>query len=554
MLKDLLVKNAVSEILKAGPYIGPHGGKYSDPAHKIPWKEGSGESSKQVKELDSILARSGTKIGVGKDHFKTVKKENAFYIVNEKWPVPVAIGSNFEQAKSAMKSYAAKREAHNKKVKFKEKIKDLKSRIKEKKKELGDKIIQKAGGAHKYVRREGSKGKYKYWYRDPKTGKEYTGKKPTVGTHHEKDAQNFVKHEDGWVHIGGYNHGKLKGKKESKQEHKDFAKEEYEKMYPETKEKPVDTSEIKGEARNEAKKEDEKMKEEEYEFARDSKNQNEGEDLMESARHKRNAWKGLDDAENRGLADELVNRKTLIKNDSPDIISNINKSNVNIALAGYFAMKRFPANPEYPVWMSKMKDSEIIDKVKLGEVEGRFTHSPRGERARFKDADRVGSITVGEYKKEIRKQYVDVYDKMKTRVNSIVSLSNELKGEDAGSFHDPAQMTNHLRTIVKLEIDKMRKFDLYNPILGSFAGLHNTGLDPMSYGAKTSAFNTQRKFMLLAKGAIGHKDNNYFLSNEYRENAKKVIEGKSMDSVWGVSKEKVKKVSRAEMYITDEIV
>ncbi len=415
-------------------------------------------------------------------------------------------------------------------------------------------VIQKAR-VRKYIRREGSKGKYKYWYLDPKTGKEYTGKKPEVGTHHEKDAQKFVKHEDGWVHIGGYNHGKLKGKKESTKEHKEFAKKEYEKMYPskeakkekpkkdkptaEEKKEPVDTSEIEGEARKEAKKETERMKDEEYAFARDSKFQNQGEDLMESARHKRNAWKGLDDAEAKGMADELVNRKNLLKNDPPDILSKLDKDNVDSALYINFAIKKFPSEPLYPNWISKMKNSDKISSRKS--VQRNIEYNLFG--SGVKEDEAVETVTVGEYKKRIRKIYLEAYEDVKETGETMLE-----DGQD-----DMELMSNSFKALSKNFLAEMRKFDGYNPTYDKFRAYHNTALAHGVYGSANSAYTSVSKFRKNAEKTFPD-DSNVWTSDEYVENAKKVVEGKTVDAVWGASKEikRKKKFGRAELYITNK--
>ena len=41
-MRFLFVPGATSEVLEkaqGGPYIGPRGGRWADPQHKIPWKE-----------------------------------------------------------------------------------------------------------------------------------------------------------------------------------------------------------------------------------------------------------------------------------------------------------------------------------------------------------------------------------------------------------------------------------------------------------------------------------------------------------------------------------
>lgn len=83
-----------------------------------------------------------------------------------------------------------------------------------------------------------------------------------------------------------------------------------------------------------------------YAFARKSAVPNAGEDLLGSARHKRNAWRGLADAEENGTAEELVTRENLLKNEPHDLVSAAD-TNPLTALAMHYALRKFPAKPGY---------------------------------------------------------------------------------------------------------------------------------------------------------------------------------------------------------------
>ncbi len=60
-----------------------------------------------------------------------------------------------------------------------------------------------------------------------------------------------------------------------------------------------------------------------YAFARPSNVGNVGEDLANSARHKRNEWKGLADAEASGTAAQLVTRDKLLENEPHDLLPGV---------------------------------------------------------------------------------------------------------------------------------------------------------------------------------------------------------------------------------------
>lgn len=83
-----------------------------------------------------------------------------------------------------------------------------------------------------------------------------------------------------------------------------------------------------------------------YEFARQSKVRNAGADLKGSARHKRNAWRGLADAEENGTAAEFVTRDNLLKAEPHNMLSKADKHPLT-AMAMHFALRAFPPKPGY---------------------------------------------------------------------------------------------------------------------------------------------------------------------------------------------------------------
>jgi hypothetical protein len=82
-----------------------------------------------------------------------------------------------------------------------------------------------------------------------------------------------------------------------------------------------------------------------YEFARASAVGNVGEDLKGSARHKRNAWRTLAEAEAEGTAAALVTRDKLLKAEPLDLTEGLTNANYLTRLAGHLALKSFPAQP-----------------------------------------------------------------------------------------------------------------------------------------------------------------------------------------------------------------
>ncbi len=82
-----------------------------------------------------------------------------------------------------------------------------------------------------------------------------------------------------------------------------------------------------------------------YEFARESAIPNIGEDLKGSARHKRNAWRGLEEAEKEGNAEELLTRVNLLKNEPPDLMAKVSPQHALSTLAAHLAISSFPPEP-----------------------------------------------------------------------------------------------------------------------------------------------------------------------------------------------------------------
>jgi hypothetical protein len=83
-----------------------------------------------------------------------------------------------------------------------------------------------------------------------------------------------------------------------------------------------------------------------YEFARKSSVGNAGEDLKGSARHKRNEWRSLEDAESNGTAEALVTRDNLLKNEPHNLGAHIDRDPLT-AIFLQQVLKAFPPKPGY---------------------------------------------------------------------------------------------------------------------------------------------------------------------------------------------------------------
>lgn len=82
-----------------------------------------------------------------------------------------------------------------------------------------------------------------------------------------------------------------------------------------------------------------------YAFARQSAVQNLGEDLKDSARHKRNEWRGLEASEAEGTASEMITRKNLAKNEPLELANLATPETALSCLGVHLSMNLFPATP-----------------------------------------------------------------------------------------------------------------------------------------------------------------------------------------------------------------
>jgi hypothetical protein len=172
-----------------------------------------------------------------------------------------------------------------------------------------------------------------------------------------------------------------------------------------------------------------------YEFARASAVGNVGEDLKGSARHKRNAWRTLAEAEADGSAAALVTRDKLLKAEPLDLLEGLTNTNYLTRLAGHMALKSFPPQPYTDKAFAAYNRSQIGGKKTpaemrklyydhLQEVKGiidkrRDDADPRDMLAEISKAtvDRIAAI------RGDRSQ--DTSDRFNPLANSLVDLSKK---------------------------------------------------------------------------------------------------------------------------------
>lgn len=254
------------------------------------------------------------------------------------------------------------------------------------------------------------------------------------------------------------------------------------------------------------------MESTEYAFARESKFTNAGEDLARSARHKRNEWKGLDEAEKDGTAEKLVTRENLMKLEPVDFMSTVdeNPGTMLSSLAMYTALKRFPPEPPGPTRYPK-EDHEIARTV--------------GDK----------NITVGEYKKTLRKQYLESFKEVSAKAQAL-----------AKSEIEPDKAIAQLREVVSAKIKKLREDDYYNPFANTLAHFSNKVL--ASYARNKSSVKTSLlEFAKASKEKYGDNlaDNKHAILGHVKD----ILDGTSMNESFGKEGTKRYRFNPAEAYV-----
>lgn len=194
--------------------------------------------------------------------------------------------------------------------------------------------------------------------------------------------------------------------------------------------RPLDTAE----PRFEAAKQEEENAETEYVYARESTVPNAGEDLKGSARHKANAWRGLEQAEKDGTAAQFVNRDMLLKVEPHNLISLVDEhpKHALTALAMGLALQKFPPKPSYG--KRPATDAESLEKNRRDYFDAYRRLKDKAEHLARTEADPKQALTsfkleVSQTIKELRgdsaavKRKLDPYNEI---ANALVSTSNSL--------------------------------------------------------------------------------------------------------------------------------
>jgi hypothetical protein len=230
---------------------------------------------------------------------------------------------------------------------------------------------------------------------------------------------------------------------------------------------------------------------EDYEFARKSAISNAGEDLKGSARHIRNQWRTLEDAERDGMAEQLVTRDQLLKNEPHNLSNHADKNPIGVIMLNEI-LRAFPPKPGY----------------------------------------KARTLTEQEAKQN-RSEYLDAYRTVKAEAEKIAA-----SGED-----DPVRISFLMSQTVSGEIDRLRtQFGRWNDTANGLVNYSNSLR--MTY--KRNSLSSKVKEFISQSG-ISKTD---VPEGTAADVAMQIIEGKTFSQVLGRKGEKrEKKFDPAELYV-----
>lgn len=234
----------------------------------------------------------------------------------------------------------------------------------------------------------------------------------------------------------------------------------------------------------------------EYAWARKSSIGNAGEDLLGSARHTRNAWRSLEEAEADGTAEQLVTKANLAKNEPHRIMSHVDHNPIT-SLAMHLAFAKFPGKPK-------------ADKGRRGATE--------------------------EDQKAARAQYVEAYRELKTLAEDLAENEQDVQGA-----------LNKFSTAIRDKIKELRKGDYYNGVANSLVSTYNGVVKKWRPG-KTHVMYAMAEF---TKNVDEHHDEATHgdKSDYVIDKIKDVVEGKSVNKAFGVTKEGKQRFKPSDMYV-----
>ena len=268
-----------------------------------------------------------------------------------------------------------------------------------------------------------------------------------------------------------------------------------------------------------------------YEFARDSAVQNAGEDIALSARHKRNMFRTIEEAEASGQVEKILTRDILMKNFPTDLVSGVNESNVLARLEAYYSLKAFPN------LSAKDVDSYI---------EG-VTRRERNSSERERATGRLFSATEQAVDaKAVRKQYFDSFQE----VRSFIEENKDMP---------PGKLRMALGIKVGNMIDRIRGGegtgytrtykDPFNPAANGLVAMQKRLR--MSGRSTSTVYGQMNEFAKFLKTETGLSDAGKSMARAV-ETGTKIMEGASVGSAFGKEGGGKKRFSAADLYVAGE--
>lgn len=237
-----------------------------------------------------------------------------------------------------------------------------------------------------------------------------------------------------------------------------------------------------------------------YVFARESAVPNAGEDLLQSARHRRNGWTGLEAAEKDGTAEQMVRRDVLLKTEPPDILAGVTPENAMPSLAAHYCMLAFPPDPGTKKWRVKTSPEDV------------------------------------------RSRYLDAYRALKGECEKAALEEKNIKGVLA-----------RVNALAKSLVEENRKVSVHyaDPVANALVGLYNA-TRVSSYGrpSKTSVVGKLLAFVALSKAAY---QSDHPPPDKAAEHVRDVIEGESLNKTFGAKKSGPKQYNPSDAYVKEAV-
>lgn len=249
-----------------------------------------------------------------------------------------------------------------------------------------------------------------------------------------------------------------------------------------------------------------------YEFARASSVPNAGEDLKGSARHKRNEWRGLAEAEKDGTAAAMVTRENLLKAEPPELTATLNKGNAIQHLIAHLAINKFPASP------TAAKGSDRYNS------DGKAPTNEEGLRAQYYEAYR----TVRDQAQKLAAAGTDPQEMFRSLQGTVSDLIHKFRGAKSKEY-----------------MHQVSAPDRYNPVANSLVSLHKS-LSTYRAGVNSVA-GRMREFMAKTKAIYG--DDTAGHSDEIMGHISDILAGDSFNTTFGTKKDTGGRMSSADFYV-----